>query len=268
MDEMSAFAGGELLPQTPIGKDEIGELKSHFYNMREQITAAQTKLKKEQEEKEYMVAAISHDLKTPLTSIKAYTEILSSSKDELTEEEKQSYQHTIVEKSDFMKQMLDDLMIYSLLQSKEYELELVEVDGEEFFDMLLSDYEALCEEKQIQLTVSNHISGKYAVNPKQFMRVADNLMTNAIRHTPEGKSIWITAISDRLHINGWLFHYVRNEYTFDFAKFAYVIVQNEGVGIPKEKLAYLFEPLFQTDQARSKRCTWNRARFIDYKAYY
>ncbi|RKJ23643.1 sensor histidine kinase, partial [Butyricicoccus sp. 1XD8-22] len=138
---------------------------------------------KEQREKEYMIATISHDLKTPLTSISAYAESLFSER-ELTIKERDEYRQIIMEKAQYMKQMIDDLLMYTLLQSPSYEMEFVEVEGNEFFDMLVSDYEPLCRKKKIRLNVSSNVIGNYQVNPKQLMRVCDNLMSNAISHTP------------------------------------------------------------------------------------
>src|SRR5699024_9050657 len=188
------------------GNDEIGELKRHFYDMRTQIEEAQNLVKQEQEDKEYTVATISHDLKTPLTSIIAYTESLEYG-DDLTSEEQKQYREIIMEKSDFMKQMLDDLLTHTLLQSTTYELDFVTVDGEEFFDMIISDYEALAEEKQITLMSENHVKGDFEVSPKQMMRVADNLMSNAIHHTTVKGKIWLSTFSEKADIPSWLFDY-------------------------------------------------------------
>src|SRR5699024_2075501 len=128
MDEMTAFAGGGSLPETKTGNDEIGELKRHFYDMRTQIEEAQNLVKQEQEDKEYTVATISHDLKTPLTSIIAYTEALEYG-DDLTSEEQKQYREIIMEKSDIMKQMIDDLLTHTLLKSRKYELDIDNVVG-------------------------------------------------------------------------------------------------------------------------------------------
>src|SRR5699024_12754725 len=98
MDEMTAFAEGESLPETKTRSDEIGELKRRFYEMRTQIEEAQKLVKQEQEDKEYTVATISHDVKTPLTSIIAYTEAHENGYD-LTTEEQKTYQEDIMEKS-------------------------------------------------------------------------------------------------------------------------------------------------------------------------
>lgn len=251
MNEMSAFAAGKNLPKSKTGNDEIGELQSRFYDMRTQIEEAQDLVKQEQEDKEYTVATISHDLKTPLTSIKAYAEALEYEQ-ELTSEERKQYRRIIVEKSAFMKQMLDDLLTHTLLQSKTYELDFVTVDGEEFFDMIISDYEALTEEKQQVLMIENSVTGEVKVSPKQLMRVADNLMSNAIHHTPRNGNIWLSTFSDEANIPNWLFDYVKTSYTFNTAEYIYMIVQNDGDGIEKENREALFDPLYQVDQARSK----------------
>lgn len=251
MDEITAFADGEMKPETTVEKDEIGELKNQFYNMRKQVVSAQEVIKKEQEEKEFMVAAISHDLKTPLTSIKAYADALQEP-EALPEAKARAYQHTISEKTDFIKQMLDDLMTYSLLQSSDYDMEVVTVDGEEFFDMLVSDYTALCEQENIELMTYTDAPGEYDVNPQQMIRVCDNLMSNAIKHTPENGEIKLVAVGNSHVPDDWLFDYVASQYTFDMENNAYVIVQNEGAGIKVAAMDQLFQPLYQIDQSRSK----------------
>src|SRR5690625_3246174 len=209
MDEMAAFARGQEFPETYTGKDEIGELKQHFYAMKKQINTAQEMAKLEQKAKEYMVATISHDLKTPLTSIIAYAESLDSTKK--LSEEQESYRKVIIDKADFMKQMINDLITHTLLQSHDYELEFVTVDGGEFFDMIISDYEAISKEKSITLHCLNNVTGMYDVNPKQFVRIADNLMTNAIQHTETGGEICIASLSSLVNVK-FLFDFVYKEY--------------------------------------------------------
>ena len=252
MKQMTAFARQEPAGEIPAGKDEIGELTRRFMEMRRQIETARANLAREQREKELMIASLSHDLKTPLTSIRAYAESLASEQD-LTGEEREEYRNIIVEKANYMKQMLDDLLVYSLLQSPSYQMELVEVDGSEFFDMLLSDYEPLCREKQIHLQVCCDVTGRCRVNPQQMMRVADNLMSNAIRHTNPGGRILLAAVSSGRPLPDGLFPFVRDSVGKYPDGSAFLIVQNEGEGIANETADRLFEPLYQTDRSRSKK---------------
>src|SRR5699024_7108999 len=250
MEDMSAFASGKSFKERQTNQDEIGKLTKHFYNMKHQIESSREVIEQEQQAKEYLIASVSHDLKTPLTSIKAYAESLESR--ELTEGQQNEYQQVIVEKSDFMQQMLDDLLTYTLLQSPSQAIEFVEVEGSEFFDMLVSDYEPICKKKEIQLHTNVDVDGKYSVNPKQMMRVADNLMSNAIQHTPSGGRIWIAALSREQMPPEWLFEFMKEENMIFQDDSVYLIVQNEGKGIPENKLAYVFDPIYQADEARNK----------------
>lgn len=251
MGEMSAFAQGQVLKETETNRDEIGMLKRQFYQMRKQIVEANQELEEQRKEKEYMIATLSHDLKTPLTSIRAYAEALEKETG-LSTKEKQLYNKIITEKATFMKEMLDDLLTYTLLQSPNYELDVVVVDGEEFFDMLTSDYEPLCQEKNITLHVGAYVSGEYEVHPKEMMRVTDNIVSNAIHHTPENHSIWIGAISSKEQLPSWLFPTVQ-EMDFDFENNMYMFIQNEGKSISHDHVKQVFDPLFQADQARTKK---------------
>src|SRR5690625_2032306 len=154
----------------------------------------------------------------------------------------EAYRGVIIEKADFIKQMLDDLITHTLLQSPDYQLDLVEVDGEEFFEMIVSGYEPLCENHHVKLIANNEVTGTYDVSAKEMIRVADNLMMNAIQHTSENGTVWIVAISDEKILNDFIFPFVK-DYDFQFDKYAYLIVQNEEKGIKEEKIQLLFEPL-------------------------
>ncbi|MFS0575030.1 HAMP domain-containing sensor histidine kinase [Sporosarcina sp. 179-K 3D1 HS] len=247
MGQMDSFGKGEPTQPIPKRKDELGELAESFEAMRTELISANQKLTAEQKQKEFMIASISHDLKTPLTSIRAYAEALDDRA--LSTRKQREYRNVIISKANYMRQMLDDLLMYTLLQSSAYEMALVPVDGEEFFDMLVSGYETLCDEKQIDLRVTCVVTGTYAVNSKQLMRVADNLMMNAIAHTEARGIIGLTAVNVAEAPNR----------CSDFVKEAldaedgmYLIVQNEGEGIREDQLANVFEPLYQADEARTK----------------
>src|SRR5690625_3059983 len=172
MHEMSTFAAGEAINETSVAKDEIGELKKHFYKMSRKINEAQRMIEQEQLAKEYIIASVSHDLKTPLTSIKAYAESLQ--KEALSEVDKETYQQTVIDKVDFMEHMLDELLTFTLLQSPTYEIDRVLVEGWEFFDMLISGYEPLCKQHHIHLEMTMTVDCSYLVNPQQMIRVVDN----------------------------------------------------------------------------------------------
>lgn len=249
--QMTAFANGEKL-STQIRKsnDEIGELIKHFKKMKAQIEKTREELAVQQKEKEFIVASLSHDLKTPLTVIRAYTEALQNDEN-LSEQERTEYKDILFEKLEYMKQMLDDLTVYTALQSSKQQTELVEVDGEEYFDMLLSGYEEPCNRKGVSLTVTQSVSETYLVDPKQMVRIVDNLMGNAIRHTEKGGKIWLGAISNNTKLPDWVF----NEFSEDLEEWriqgTVILIQNEGKGIPEEQIDKVFHPFYQAEGARN-----------------
>lgn len=247
MKQMDSFAKGLPIGEVRKSNDELGELSKSFEVMHEELLEANEKLADEQQQKAFMIASISHDLKTPLTSIRAYAEALESA--ELSTAQQKVYREVIVEKSVFMREMLDDLLMYTLLQSSSYTMESVIVDGEEFFDMLVSDYDTLCQEKGIQFQEIVNVSGIYEVNAQQLIRVVDNLMANAIKHTKSGDKIWLGAVNVEA-IPDWCFNFVQQSLLE--TEGMYLIVQNEGKGISVEQLEKIFDPLYQADEARTK----------------
>src|SRR5699024_1627266 len=108
--------------------------------------------------------------------------------------------------------------------------------------MIISDYEAIADEKQIMLRTENRVVGDFEVSPKQVMRVVDNLMSNAIHHTPMQGKIWLSTFSEKVDIPNWLFDYVTPSYSFNTEKYMNIIVQNEGSGITEINQKLLLDP--------------------------
>ena len=122
------------------------------------------------------------------------------------------------------------------------------MDGDEFFEMLLSDYEQINKEKGFTTNIALHINGNYLINPKQLMRVVDNLVANAWTYTPPDGEVNIGAFESP-YIPTWchaVMQVAKNEQAG-----VYIIVQNSGGGLSKEQCQRMFDPLYQIDQSRS-----------------
>lgn len=250
VDGMSKFVEGDKSYIKYENKDEIGELITHFNIMKNDLEEKRKTIELEQKSKEYMISAISHDLKTPLTSIRAYAESMYNDTD-LNISKIKSRSAVILNKSDYMKKMIDDLMIYTLLTS-DYKMDFVEVEGNEFFEMLFSGYNKTCEENNINLHVEICIQGIYQVDVTQMMRVVDNLITNAIRYTPVKGHIWIAVFSLDKTFPEWLESEFKDELKLWKNSGCIIIVKNEGSSIQKEELEKIFMPFYQTDDSRNK----------------
>lgn len=247
---MNDFAKGNQSSVEYYNRDEIGELINYFNNMKEELEEKRKTIEFQQKTKEYMISAISHDLKTPLTAIRAYAEAIGNHTD-LNLLEIKSKAAVILNKSDYMKTMIDDLMVYTLLTS-DYNMEFVEVEGSEFFEMLFSGYHETCEKNNIKLSVETCIDGMYKVDVKQMMRVVDNLMANAIRYTKKGSKIWIGAFSLNYNLPNWIEDEFRDEIKSWKTKGCILIIKNEGEGIKEEEKRKIFKPFYQVDDSRNK----------------
>ncbi|RLL44883.1 sensor histidine kinase [Oceanobacillus piezotolerans] len=251
---MRAFAKGEEAKEALVeSKDEIGELASHFVKMKEQIIQTREELANQQKEKEYMVASLSHDLKTPLTVIRTYTEALEDTS--LSEKEREEYRAILFQKLDHMKQMIDDLSVYTALQSSGNSIHPVQVNGHEFFDMLFAGYEAPCAKKGIKLVTDLKVNNAYRLDPKQVIRVVDNLMDNSMRYTAINRRIGLAAIGSTKSLPEWIFLSFKEEIEEWRQGGTVLLIQNEGMGIRSEQLEKLFLPFYQDNASRGKGAT-------------
>lgn len=251
---MTAYAKGREEAPIASTNDEIGELVDHFEEMKREISETRRALEGEQQEKAFMIASLSHDLKTPLTVIQTYTEALQTNT-QLSDGERKEYQEILFKKLEHMKQMIDDLSIYTGLQSSQNQLKPVYVHSKEFFEMLVAGYDAPCQEKDVGLLVELKMEKGYLLDPKQMVRVVDNLMDNSIRHTPRGGIIGFAVISSRHCLPDWIFDECRTALEAFRQNGTVLLIQNDGEAIPKEQLQHLFKPFYQADAARSSGAT-------------
>lgn len=252
MAQMSAFAEGKRKGELSYKRnDEIGRLIGNFKTMKHTIEETQGKLDSEQQEKEMMIASLSHDLKTPLTSIRAYSEALSNPEG-LSERERQEYQHIMMTKTDYIKQMIEDITAFTLLQSHSYEMEKVEVDGDELFDTLTSGYLEPCRQEGITLIRETLIEGPCQVNVKMMTRLIDNLVGNAIRYTFAGGHLWLGVYDSQQPLPDWLFASFREEAEQFRDDHMVIMVQNEGQAMTAEQQNNAFQPFYQGAQSRAK----------------
>ena len=104
------------------------------------------------------------------------------------------------------------------------------VEGQEFFDMLLSGFEEPCAKKNIALHLQQDVKSNYDVNVKQMTRIIDNLMSNGIRHTKSGHSIWLAAISKEFPLPNWIYSPFLNELEKWRQDGTVILIQNQGAG--------------------------------------
>lgn len=191
-----------------------------------------TKVKKLESVREDFVANVSHELKTPLTSIKGFIETL---KDGAIEDKKVSHKflniiHVEVERLDCL---VNDLLLLSEIESKNRDLVYEYFDVKEAIEDLFQFLDKIAEKKDIVLEkeIEKDIPEVYG-SYNYFKQMLMNLVDNAIKYTPSGGKVKILAFKEGKDLT--------------------VQIKDTGIGIDKKHQDRLFERFYRVDKARSR----------------
>ncbi len=189
-----------------------------------------TELEEEKQKQNRIIASISHDIKTPLTSILGYSELLLTS-DTLSDKTKNKYINTIHNKSLVMKEIVEEFDDYLSCNIKNpNKVEVISISH--LIDYLNDYYKEDLNSKNIEFKVkSNCPNVLISVDLSKFKRIFSNTITNSIRHLEKERKILNININEQK--NG---------------KIRFEIADN-GTGC-KEDLQKIFEPLYTTDKSR------------------
>jgi two-component system, OmpR family, phosphate regulon sensor histidine kinase PhoR len=177
------------------------------------------------------VANVSHELKTPLTSIRGYAETLLT--DDLPEEMRTQFLEVIYKNTERIQRIVDDLLDLSRLQSGGWQPELQEVDPANLAEDVWAGCEA-AHRKQLSFQVVAPAARDVLADPGGLRQVLSNLFENAIRYTPPGGRVSVAVRP------GPTSHYIE------------LVVTDSGSGIPSEALPRIFERFYRVDPARSR----------------
>lgn len=177
------------------------------------------------------VANVSHELKTPLTSIKGYVEALLSGSFSLPEDAR-SFLNTIQKNTNQMSNIVNDLLQLTRLQEKPLPQNQLTIDAAKCFETAWQTCLPMAEDKQIQL--ENRLTSPLPVKADEstLIRVFENLIHNAVRYTPAGKTI---AVSCEEKPGQTLF-----------------AIADEGPGIAPKHQGRIFERFYRIDKERSR----------------
>lgn len=192
--ELDILSGGQLgYAVTVSGKDELAELALGIDQMRCSIMKHQEIENQIKTANSELITAMSHDLRTPLTSLLAYLEIIERKK-YANEEQMYNLIHKSVEQTMRIKNMADKLFEYFLVYATEWEYSETEtVDADQLFCQILEDYTYALESKDMVVESDfSPVCGKIAVNMDLLHRVLDNLYSNLIKYADKTRPIQIS----------------------------------------------------------------------------
>ncbi|MFR2892232.1 sensor histidine kinase [Peptoniphilus grossensis] len=162
----------------------------NFNNIGENLDLAIEDAVKSERLKTELITNVSHDLKTPLTSIINYSDLLS--KDDNTEDEVKEYSKIINEKSNKLKVLIEDLFEVSKATSNNIELDRQELDFNSLVQQSIGEWEDKISEKNIEI-ISNLPEEKLMLNidGQKFSRVLDNLFSNISKYALENSRVYV-----------------------------------------------------------------------------
>ncbi|TBL80035.1 HAMP domain-containing histidine kinase [Paenibacillus thalictri] len=170
-------------------QDEIGQLERAFNHMIDELTSGRQREKEEEHLRKQLIANLSHDIRTPLTTIRGHA--YSLHKEPLTDKGKASLE-LIDLKIDDLARLIENLMSYTLLSAGKYPLELKETDVIRLLRTSVASWYPVFEKEGIAADVSLPDHAVYwQVDPQWFSRILDNIFQNIVRHAKTGRYVGV-----------------------------------------------------------------------------
>ncbi|MPY17262.1 sensor histidine kinase [Paenibacillus glucanolyticus] len=214
-------------------KDEIGQLNEAFEDMRKRLRASiQLRLQDEENRKE-LISNISHDLRTPITSIKGYIEGIRDGVAD-TPEKMDKYVNIIYAKAVDLDKLVGELFLYSKLDSKQVPFMFEPVDIIGFLDDCIDELQFILDEKGIQLEWMERTADRVEViaDLEKLKRTVLNIIGNAQNFMDkQPKTI---RVSTRIS-----------------PEWVTVEIQDNGMGIPRDAIPHIFERFYRVEPSRN-----------------
>jgi len=220
-----AIARGEMSARVPVKEgDEVSGVEVAFNDMADGLQEARRR------EREFLVS-VSHDLRTPLTTISGYTEALSEGR--ISNEDTARIAEVIHQESGRLGRLVEDLMLLSRIEAREFSLRPETVDLAGHLNGIAEACRGRAAEAGVAVEVELDEIPDVCVDADRIAQVVGNLLENALRYTPEGGSV-------RLSLEA-------------AGGYAAISVADTGPGIETADIPHIFERLYVTQRYRPVR---------------
>jgi two-component system sensor histidine kinase MtrB len=214
------------------GGDEVSALSREFNRMADDLQQRAAALSASDAARRQLLADVSHELMTPLTAIRGYTETLSMPGLQLDDETRRRYLEVVNQETYKLESIIGDLLDVARLEGGGETFDMRAVSVEELFRRILERHGPSIRQKQIKVTVDVAPEASEVVGDANRLEQAiQNLASNAIRHLPDGGALILRAESEGDRVR--------------------IAVQDSGPGIPPEHLPHIFSRFYKADASRA-----------------
>ena len=184
------------------------------------ITQQNEKLAELNHEKNSLISIVSHDLNTPFATIQVWGHILEAEPERLSADQRKAL-GKIIQASNYGEGLIRRILDVEKKDIGNHKMKLENFDLTIFTEELVDSFKPMADRKEIHLHAEMPGRKVYLMSDRHLVsRICENLLSNAIKYTPRGKNVWISVSDEQDAIN--------------------IKVRDEGVGIEKEEMPYLF----------------------------
>ena len=215
-----ALAGGNLDQQVPVtSADELGQLTTTFNQMSADLVKADQQRKR-------MTADITHDLSTPLQVISGYIEMLEEDDITLTPQRLDIIKFEL----EHLRRLVGDLSTLTQVEANQLDIQVLPVSPARLLEMTFQAYQPIASRLGVELRLEvPETTPTILVDEGRMLQVLKNLVDNALRYTPQGGTIALSASGNEQ---------------------VQMRVTDSGSGIDAEDLPYVFDRFYRADKAR------------------
>lgn len=224
------ISSGDLDYEMSYTKDnEIGKFCNEFEKMRLRLKYVLDKQNRYEKSRKELIASISHDLKTPLTSIKGYIEGLQDG----IVQDKETYDRylsVIHQKTLRLNHLIDDLFMFSKLELNEFQIDLDNIKSTDMLERIVAEKEIDFTNIDTQLIIVRPFCNKMLrVDEKRILQIIDNLLSNSAKFAKTFVKVSTSITNNYYEIS----------------------VEDDGIGIAKDDIPFIFDHFYKADKSRA-----------------
>ncbi|WP_313180468.1 sensor histidine kinase [Lacrimispora sp.] len=231
-DAMQSISGGDLNITVDIeGDDEFSVMAASLNKMVEDLRGLMDKEREAERTKNELITNIAHDLRTPLTSIIGYLELLSG-ETKLDPEVQKKYIGIAYVKTKRLEKLIEDLFGFTKLNYGKISMHVAKVDVVKLLSQLLEEFYPSFVDKNLSYELQSNVPAQMiSADGNLLARLFDNLINNAIKYGADGKRILVKVHGSEEMVT--------------------IQVINYGYVIPEEELPLIFNKFYRVEQSRS-----------------